>query len=186
MARTRASSARPPPRKPPPLEVGWVREQCAGYVSRTCSDATETDTTKPEVRALAARRENHDGDIDSRRGPGTHPGSAGSLSGQGEEGSGQAPGRQRSLARTIQEVHHLQPQVPAGRHDHPRLRLCRLARRGLGTDQGHGAHLARPGRLRPVLARRSTQLLRRPHRREHLRHHELHLGLPGEGHRLRR
>jgi nitrogenase molybdenum-iron protein alpha chain len=34
--------------------------------------------------------------------------------------------------------------------------------------------------------RRPPQLLRRHHRRRHLRHHELHLGLPGEGHRLRR
>ena len=33
---------------------------------------------------------------------------------------------------------------------------------------------------------RSPQLLRRHHRRQHLRDHELHLRLPGEGHRLRR
>jgi nitrogenase molybdenum-iron protein alpha chain len=46
--------------------------------------------------------------------------------------------------RTIEEVHHLQPQVAARRDDHPRLRLRRFQGRGVGSDQGHDPHLPRP------------------------------------------
>ena len=70
---------------------------------------------------------------------------------------------------SVEEVHHLQPQVAARRDDDARLRLRRLQGRGLGPDQGHDPHLPRSGRLRPVLPRRSPQLLRRHDRREHLR-----------------
>ena len=56
----------------------------------------------------------------------------------------------------------------------------------MGPDQGHGPHLARPGRLRPVLVGLAPQLLHRPHRHRYVRHDAIHLGLPGEGHRLRR
>ena len=45
-------------------------------------------------------------------------------------------------------------QVAARRHDHPRLRLCRLQGCGVGAHQGHGPHQPRPGGLRPVQAGR--------------------------------
>ena len=66
-------------------------------------------------------------------------------------------------------MHQVQPQVAARRDDHPRLRLRRLQGRGVGPDQGHGPHLPRPGRLRPVFLAGAPQLLRRHHRRRHLR-----------------
>ena len=83
-------------------------------------------------------------------------------------------------------MHHLQPQVAARRDDHARLRLRRIEGRRLGADQGHHQHLARPDRLRPICACRTAQLLRRYHRRRYLLRNQLHLGLPGKGHRLRR
>ena len=106
------------------------------------------------------------------------------LSGEDRQAPRQASrhvrGRQARLRRQVQH------QVDPRRDDDPRLRLCRIEGRGLGSDQGHDPHQPRPGRLRAIFLGLAPQLLHRHDRHRHLRDDAVHLRLPGKGHRLRR